>query len=57
MKLLAILEYNKGKYSIDYSDQIVSYTTTIEKESNGIENLIFILIIYKIETRKEKCKY
>lgn len=42
---------------MDYSDQIVSYTTTIEKESNGIENLIFILIIYKIETRKEKCKY
>ena len=32
LKPLAVVEYNEGKSGIDYSDQMVSYATTIRKE-------------------------
>lgn len=31
LKLLAVLNHNKGKCGIDYLDQMVSYATTIRK--------------------------
>ncbi|CAK9809147.1 hypothetical protein ANTQUA_LOCUS5904 [Anthophora quadrimaculata] len=31
LKPLAVVEYNAGKRGIDYSDQMVSYATTIRK--------------------------
>ena len=62
LKPLAVVEYNEGKCGIDYSDQMVSYATTIRKGIKwygklGIQLLLGIsvvnaLIVYKIATRK-----
>ena len=63
MKPLAVAEYNEGKCGIDYSDQMVSYATTIRKGIKwygklGIQLLLAIpvvnaLTVYKIATRKD----
>ena len=62
LKPLAVVEYNEGKCGIDYSDQMVSYATTIRKgikwyRKLGIQLLLGIsvvnaLTVYKIATRK-----
>ena len=62
LKPLTVVEYNKGKCGIDYSDQMVSYATTIRKgiewyRKLGIQLLLGIsvvnaLTVYKIATRK-----
>ena len=62
LKPLTVVEYNKGKCGIDYSDQMISYATTIRKGIKwygklGIQLLLGIsvvnaLIVYKIATRK-----
>lgn len=63
LKPLAVVEYNEGKCGIDYSDQMVSYATTIRKgikwyRKLGIQFLLGIsvvnaLTVYKIATRKD----
>ena len=62
LKPLAVVEYNEGKCGIDYSNQMVSYATTIRKgikwhRKLGIRLLLGIsvvnaLTVYKIATRK-----
>lgn len=62
LKPLAVVEYNEGKCGIDYSDQMVSYATTIRKgikwyRKRGIQFLLGIsvvnaLTVHKIATRK-----
>ena len=62
LKPLAVVEYNEGKCGIDYSNQMVSYATTIRKgikwhRKLGIRLLLRIsvvnaLTVYKIATRK-----
>ena len=62
LKPPAVVEYNEGKCGIDYSDQMVSYATTIRKgikryRKLGIQLLLEIsvvnaLTVYKIATRK-----
>ena len=39
LKSLAVVEYNEGKCGIDYSDQMVSYATTIKKGIKGYRKL------------------
>lgn len=61
-KPLAVLEYNKGKCGINYSDQMVSYATTMRKgikwyRKLGIQLLLGILVVnvlvlYKIVIKK-----
>jgi len=63
LKPLAVVEYNARKCGIDYSDQIVSYATTIRKgikwyRKLGIQLLLGIsvvnaLTVYKIATKKD----
>ena len=63
MKPLAVAEYNEGKCGIDYSDQMVSYATTIRKGIKwygklGVQLLLPIpvvnaLTVYKIATKKD----
>ncbi|XP_015437540.1 PREDICTED: piggyBac transposable element-derived protein 4-like [Dufourea novaeangliae] len=63
LKPLAVVEYNTGKCGIDYSDQMVSYATTIRKgikwyRKLGIQLLLGIsvvnaLTVYKIATKKD----
>ncbi|XP_050476748.1 uncharacterized protein LOC126866831 [Bombus huntii] len=62
LKPLAVVEYNEGKCGIDYSDQMVSYATTIRKgikwyRKLGIRFFLGISVVnastvYKIATRK-----
>ena len=62
LKPLAVVEYNEGKCGIDYSDQMVSYATTIKKgikwyRKLGIRlllgtSVVNTLTVYKVETRK-----
>ena len=62
LKPLTVVEYNEGTCGIDYSDQMVSYATTIRKgikwyRKLGIQLLLGIsvvnaLTVYKIATRK-----
>ncbi|XP_015177623.1 PREDICTED: piggyBac transposable element-derived protein 4-like [Polistes dominula] len=62
LKPLAVLAYNKRKCRIDYSDQMVSYVSTMRKrlkwyQKLGIQLLLGITvvnasIIYKIATKK-----
>ena len=62
LKPLAVVEYNKGMCGVDYSDQIVSYATTMRKgikwhRKLGIRLLLGIsvvntLMVYKIATSK-----
>ena len=63
LKSLAVIEYNEGKYGIDYSDQMVSYAIKIKKgikwyRKFGAQLLLGIsvvnaLTVYKIATRKD----
>lgn len=62
LKPLAVLEYNKGKCGIDYSDQMVSYASTMRKgikwyRKLGVElllgtSIVNALVVYKIVTKK-----
>ena len=62
LKPLAVVEYDEGKCGVDYSDQMVSYATTIRKGIKWYRKLgiqlplgIFVvnaLTVYKIATRK-----
>ena len=62
LKPPAVVEYNEGKCGIDYSDQMVSYATTIRKAIKwygklGIQLLLGISVVnastvYKIATGK-----
>ena len=62
LKPPAVVEYNEGKCGIDYSDQMVSYATTIRKAIKwyrklGIQRLLGISVVnastvYKIATGK-----
>ena len=62
LKPLTVVEYNEGTYGIDYSDQMVSYATTIRKGIKwygklGIQlllgiSIVNVLTVYKITTRK-----
>ena len=62
LKPLTVVEYNEGTCGIDYSDQMVSYATTIRKgikwyRKLGIQlllgiSIVNVLTVYKITTRK-----
>ena len=62
LKLLAVVEYNEGKCGIDYSEQMVSYATTIRKgikryRKLGVQllqgiSVVNALKVYKIATRE-----
>ena len=62
LKPLAVVEYNEGKCGVDYSDQMVSYATTIRKAIKwyrklGTQLLLGISVVnastvYEIATRK-----
>ena len=62
LKPLAVVEYNEGKCGIDYSDQMVSYATTIRIGIKWYRKLYIQLLlgisvvnavtVYKIATRK-----
>ena len=62
LKPLAVVEYNEGKCGIDYSEQMVSYATTIRKgikryRKLGVQLLLGISVVnalkvYKIATRE-----
>ena len=63
LKPLAVVEHNEGKCGVDYSDQMVSYATTIRKAIKwyrklGTQLLLGIsvvnaLTVYEIVTRKD----
>ena len=63
LKPLAVVKYNEGKCGIDYSDQMVSYATTIRKgiewyRKLGIQlllgiSVVNVLTVYKIATKKD----
>ena len=62
LRPLAVVEYDEGKCGVDYSDQMVSYATTVRKGIKwygklGIRLLLGISVVnaltaYKIATRK-----
>ena len=62
LRPLAVVEYDEGKCGVDYSDQMVSYATTVRKGIKwygklGIRLLLGISVVnaltaYKITTRK-----